>query len=134
MPAARASAPASAPDAPHPTERRTTGRRTPHIPQRVLDDLAEGLEREQWAVARLNTPGGLLDHHSKAALDAYTRQLNEPMIAVHAGVLHINGHPQPSGTVSLIGLIQALRGAPAISNASAPAALRGGKRRTKKTT
>lgn len=125
------------PAAPHPTERRTTAPRTPRIPQRVLDDLAKGLKREQMQDPTLTIPKGLAEHNPAAALEAYMKQLTEPMktepvIEVREGALYINGHRHPSGTVSLTELLQAMRSVP-----PAPPALRGGKRgsrQTKKTT
>lgn len=102
--------------------------RTPRIPPRVLDNLTSGLEHELQQVAVLNIPKGLGEHDPEAARKKFEKEMNEPIIAVHGGVLHVNGVPQPSGMISITGLLKTLR-----EQASAQGGARKSKR-TKKTT
>jgi hypothetical protein len=71
--------------------------------------LSDGLKKALEEVAVLNVPHGLAEHNPAAALNAFQKELNEPLISVHAGVLHVNGVAVPSGTLSINQLIESMK-------------------------
>jgi alkyl hydroperoxide reductase subunit AhpF len=71
--------------------------------------LSEGLRHELESVAVLNVPHGLAEHNPVAALATFQKELNKPIISVHAGVLHVNGIEIRSGTLSINQLIESLK-------------------------
>lgn len=90
----------------------------------VSNGLSEGLRYELQNVAMLNIPGGLAEHDPVAALQAFQAEMDKPVITVKDNVLYVNGIAQPSGTISLTGLLQLMQNTP-------PA--RGGARKKKTT-